>query len=167
MVQADPSWLRLAEARGYLDSSRKLQGEKIWTAFMPTRTLDLHARLFDKVRRSQKTISFETRHQSAERTAEYQVDIRPLPRGSLEVRFMVVGLESCNGPQLSITDAKEPNVHQVCEQCSRFEVGDEWLDFEVARNRDLVSTSSPKAAYGLCPDCGKRLSELLGEVRAG
>jgi len=167
VVDVDTNWLRLARERGYLENERDIRGEKIWSVFMPTRTLDMYAKLFEQVRRSMRAVDFDARHQGAEHTAQYRVHIRPLPQRGLEVLFQLIKLETCEGPLLSVVANTQPNSEAICEQCSRLSLAGEWLDFEEARRRRLITRAAAQVTYELCGDCSAELHGLLDSVLVG
>ena len=112
-------------------------------------------------------MGFDTRHQASEHTSHYRIDIRPLPQRGLEVRFQLIKLETCEGPLISIIPAPEPNSQAICEQCSRLSIDGEWLEFEEAKRRKLVSRAAARVTYELCSDCGQQLQGLLDGALVG
>jgi len=158
ITYVNPSWETFAKANNGLPSCgfSAIKGHSVCGYFSDAETEMIYQRIFEKVRSSQSSITFNIHCDSVTTVRILKTSVIPLPQNHLELRFKVTK-ERERDPYILINLAKETqNIISMCSYCGDLKDSrGNWSPIETeVTNQDLFQHALlPKISHGICPNC--------------
>lgn len=138
-------------------------GQLLWDFIQDPETHHLHQTLLQRVRQQQRPIILPFRCDSATLRRFMQMEILPLPKGTVEYRCLTQRTETREAVSLLEPNAKRSDQGQLlrmCSWCKKIAVNDDWMEVEDAiRQLQLFASATlPGISHTMCDACLHKLS---------
>lgn len=163
----DDAWVAFAERNRAPElANPMIRGQPLWDFVAGIETRHLYELLFASVRRSGRVVELPFRCDSPDLRRFMKLAVEALPGGELELRATLLREEQ-RSPAflLDVDQPRGPETLSICSFCKRIPVaGGAWVEVEEAVEvlNLFANAALPRLSHGVCPDCRKRIGDLVG-----
>ncbi len=153
------AWNEFAiENKGSHLLSEFVVGKNLFDFITCPATSNLYKMLLNKVRNTQKLISFSFRCDSQDKKRFMKMVINPLNNGGFEFVSIILSEESMDIISTVFSETKKENkLLTTCSWCNKIKLDDKWIDIEKAIEiLDLFGVNCnniPLLSHGMCEIC--------------
>ncbi|MGZ8378569.1 MAG: hypothetical protein ACXWZS_04095 [Gemmatirosa sp.] len=171
LLAVNAAWQAFAVENGGAPASAVI-GTPLWQHVSDDAVRHLYARLFHRVRATQRPFRVPFRCDAPDAVREMTLDILPRPGGGLVLRSRIVR-EVERAPLLLLARhlPRSDDFLRMCGWCMRVDLEGTWHQVEdaVTSARLLCEVPAPQVTHGICADCERVVFAALHaeELRDG
>lgn len=165
IVAVDRAWTLFAEENGAPELVPPgPYGRPIWDYISDATTANLWRVIYEKVLRTGDPVIVPIRCDSPTARRFLELVVSRRPGFGLRVDSTVVRREDRPAVLLFDEDRPRQGMLRMCSWCNRVLLHDDWVDAEVlvAAMRIFEQRTVPEVTHGMCPDCYREITGLLG-----